>query len=89
MSREPTVVELRVATAIHWIGGEVDSADVLEAARDAIRAMRTPTPEMLDAYMTAIPGFEISSEGRRQHHQPKAIKRYAAMIDAASPEEEP
>ena len=74
--REPTEMELRVAKAIIDSGIRGDLADdewTLLASRVAIRAMRSPTEDILEA-------------GAKAHPDDKMYERcWNAMIDAASP----
>jgi hypothetical protein len=74
MTREPTEMELRVVEAVSGFGlGE----DRLAVARAAIRAMRTPTTEML---RDALIGMPVRTE--------PAAAIWEVLIDAASPPEE-
>lgn len=60
--------------------GEIN---VSAMVRYAIRAMYEPTPEMIEAYMNSL---ENPAGGRKEPwHRAKMLKRWHAMIDAASP----
>jgi len=104
---EPTEMELRVARAIlGTLPVSVDTAgrDLLEAlrpdtrvkvlqqARAAIRAMRSPTKEMILAGEDAYSEFEDSSRDTNGTyefvHRGHEAPTYNAMIDAASPPED-
>ena len=81
MTSKPTEMELRVAEAIKSVDDSKPKgglgASYLSLARAAIRAMRTPTTEML---REAGLGATSSTED--------IAYMWEAMIDAASPEEE-
>ena len=92
MTREPTEMELRVAKILligdgvsmpsgkirDWIDlSNVQRNSYLRTARAAIRAMRTPTTEML---RDALIGMPVRTE--------PAAAIWEVLIDAASPEEE-
>lgn len=94
---ELTEMELRVATAIREsitslayqqssLGVYLVPSELAAAARAAIRAMREPTNDMCEAYIDATYRVNTGKESvwRKRHHV-KAVKRYAAMIDVASP----
>jgi len=89
MTRAPTEIELRVAKALYAVenhgltGGwdmEFTTPELreywLESARAAIRAMRTPTTEML---RDALIGMPVRTE--------PAAAIWEVLIDAASPQE--
>lgn len=79
MTREPTEMEMRVAkaliatTGLSWSDVPRSHPIILNEARAAIRAMREPTEEMIEA------GFD--EDGGR-------YITWIRMIYAASPEEE-
>lgn len=83
MIREPTEMEIRVADAMRRrfpIGFEVIPQTPLQAmafytllAQDALRAMREPTEEIIEAGAAAHPDDRMY------------IRCWQAMIDAASP----
>ena len=77
MTREPTEMELRVAEAIKSVDDSKSNgglgASYLSLARAALRAMREPTEEMIEA------GFD--EDGGR-------YITWIRMIYAASPQEE-
>ena len=71
--REPTEMELRVLRAISEIHSG-NQAEGLAIVRAAIRTMREPTEDILEA-------------GAKAHPDDKMYERcWNAMIDAASPE---
>lgn len=75
MTRAPTEMELRVAKAIRACDENPKTGPLAtyeELARAAIRAMRTPTTEMLLGYNSFL----------------TQIENWQAIIDAASPQEE-
>ena len=74
MTREPTEMEQRVTDALFdSLPGKLELSDAHRAARAAIRAMREPTEEMIEA------GFD---EGGGRYIT------WIKMIYAASPQEE-
>ena len=90
MTNAPTEMELRVANVLyavenHGLTGARDMEFAtpelreywLESARAAIRAMRTPTTEML---RDALIGMPVRTE--------PAAAIWEVLIDAASPQEE-
>ncbi len=65
---------------------EMELRAAVALARAAIRAMREPTEEMVAAYMSAL---EHRADPKKEPwHKVKMMKRWKAMIDAASPPEE-
>jgi hypothetical protein len=59
---------------------------MLQMARAAIRAMREPTPEMLDAVKLA---WRTPGQTHGQKHMPGLKADYERLIDAASPPDVP
>lgn len=92
MTRTPTVMELRVAQAMmrrYPIGFEVIPHTAEQAmgfyillAADALRAMRAPTPEMVEA---AWPHTTNSTD---ELCRANITAEWQTMIDAASPQED-
>lgn len=80
---DPTEMELRVAKALSRSDAfdpTHTDEDYVNMARAAIRAMREPTKEMMDAYLDAEP--MLDDEG---WNGAPAKDAWQAMIDAASP----
>jgi len=81
MTRKPTEMEERVAEAIKSVDDSKPKgglgASYLSLARAAIRAMRTPTTEML---RDALIGMPVRTE--------PAAEIWEVLIDAASPQED-
>jgi len=81
MTRKPTEMEERVAEAIKSVDDSKPKgglgASYLSLARAAIRAMRTPTTEML---RDALIGMPVRTE--------PAAAIWEVLIDASSPQEE-
>ena len=80
MTREPTEMEMKVAKAIRACEENEKTGPLAtyeELARAAIRAMRTPTTEML---RDALIGMPVRTE--------PAAAIWEVLIDAASPQEE-
>jgi hypothetical protein len=78
MTRAPTEMEERVRAALfEAMRGSLAFHDANRLARAAIRAMRTPTTEML---RDALIGMPVRTE--------PAAAIWEVLIDAASPQEE-
>lgn len=94
MERKPTEMEALVAKVLEeYRALEPQHSDYINAARAAIRAMRKPTVNVIDAgevaYIEAVDEFTINGPGLvigKSEDDSCLMRGWEAMIDAASPE---